>query len=171
MTTTPNGGLNLLMANLLAQYEEGAPLLRSAVEGMTAAEVRLQPVPGKWSTLEVVCHLADFEIINADRIKRVIAEDRPMIFIADPDAFAARLRYDERDFENEMRMIESIRRHVADILRGLQPEQWERIGVHSTEGPLTIKQLVERVTNHIVHHVPFIAEKRAAMRGKQAADR
>ena len=48
-----------------------------------------RPIPGKWSTLEVICHLADFEIVYTDRIKRVIAENEPTMFAGDPDQFAA----------------------------------------------------------------------------------
>jgi hypothetical protein len=47
---------------------------------MSQEQLIARPIPGKWSTLEVVCHLADFEIVFADRIKRVIAENEPALF-------------------------------------------------------------------------------------------
>jgi hypothetical protein len=47
-------------------------LLREATAGMTREQTMARPVAGKWSTLEVVCHIADFEIVGADRIKRVM---------------------------------------------------------------------------------------------------
>ena len=34
---------------------------------------------------------------------------------------------------------------------------------HSTDGPLTLETLLQHITNHIPHHVTFIAEKRAAL--------
>ena len=75
-----------------------------------------RPFAGKWSTLEVVCHLADFEIVFADRIKRVIAENNPTMFGGNPDEFAARLAYHQRDAEEELVLIEHIRKQVARIL-------------------------------------------------------
>ena len=54
----------------------GSRTLRSAVAGMTGRPAPGPPVAGKWITLEVVCHLADFDAIYADRIKRIIATDR-----------------------------------------------------------------------------------------------
>jgi hypothetical protein len=33
---------------------------------MTREQLLARPVPGKWSTQEVVCHLADYEPIYAD---------------------------------------------------------------------------------------------------------
>jgi len=53
---------------LIEQYLAGAGLLRRAVAGMTREQLLARPIPGKWSTQEVVCHLADYEPIYADRM-------------------------------------------------------------------------------------------------------
>lgn len=58
---------------LIEQYLAGPDLLRRGVAGMTNDQLLARPIPGKWSTQEVVCHLADYEPIYADRMKRVIA--------------------------------------------------------------------------------------------------
>ena len=62
---------------LIEQYLAGPDLLRRALAGMTKGQMFAQPIPGKWSTQEVVCHLADYEPIYADRMKRVIALNEP----------------------------------------------------------------------------------------------
>ena len=64
--------------DLIRAYEQGIEELRAAVAGMTAEQQRSRPVPGKWSTLEVVCHIADCEQFYADRMKRCVAMDRPL---------------------------------------------------------------------------------------------
>jgi hypothetical protein len=51
---------------LIDAYLGGIEVLRRAVAGMTPEQLRARPVPGRWSTLEVVCHLADFEPIYAE---------------------------------------------------------------------------------------------------------
>ena len=43
------------------------------------------------STQEVVCHLADYEPIYADRMKRVIALNEPELLKGDPDLETERL--------------------------------------------------------------------------------
>lgn len=144
-------------------YVSGPALLRTTVAGMTAEQLVARPIPGKWSTLEVICHLADFEIVYADRIKRIIAEDEPTLFSGDPDGFAARLAYHERNAEEELLLIALIRQQVARILRTLKPEDFQRRGIHSESGPITLDILVERITGHIPHHVRFIEEKRKAL--------
>ncbi len=148
---------------LIDDYVASARQLREGVAGLAAEQLKQRPIPGKWSTLEVVCHLADFEIVFADRIKRVIAEEKPNLPGGDEQLFAAHLRYHDRDVENELALVEAIHCQVAAILRTLKPEDFRRTGIHAEAGPLTLETLVARATGHIAHHLKFVAEKRQAM--------
>jgi uncharacterized damage-inducible protein DinB len=130
---------------------------------MTRDQLRARPVPGKWSTLEVVCHIADYEPIYADRMKRVIALKEPELLKGDPALFVARLACDYRDLEEELALIQLTRRQMARILRTLDPEDFQRRGAHSRDGTLTLEDLLQRTTGHIPHHVRFIEEKRRVM--------
>jgi uncharacterized damage-inducible protein DinB len=152
---------------LIRQYDEGSERLRRALEGVTAAEWDLVPVPGQWSLRQVVCHLADAELLYAERIKRILAEDEPPLLRAEPEQFLAAMGGPQRDIEVELRLIESIRAHVGAILQSLGPEQFERRGIHSTDGPLTLRMVLERVVKHIPHHVAFIEQKRRALAAQQ----
>ena len=96
-------------------------------------------------------------------MKRIIVEENPTMFGGDPDVFAAGLAYDERDIEEEIQLLEAVRKHVARILKTLKPEQFERTGNHSEDGPISLEVLLQRITNHIPHHIAFIEEKRAAL--------
>ena len=148
---------------LIDQYAAGPKLLREKTAGMTREQVLARPVAGKWSTLEVVCHLADFEIVYADRLKRVIAENEPTMFGGDPDVFAGKLAYQDRDLAEELALIDSIRSSTARVLRKLSEADFARVGKHSEAGPLSLATLLERVTGHVPHHAKFIEEKRKAL--------
>jgi uncharacterized damage-inducible protein DinB len=148
---------------LVAEYLAGPQLLRDAIAGMTSEQIDAAPIPGKWSTRQVICHIADFEPVYADRMKRVIAEDQPLLMSGDPDLFATKLAYDQRDIENELRLIEIVRQQMATILRAVPAETFQRTGKHSTDGPLTIETLLTRITGHIPHHVQTIIQKRAVL--------
>src|SRR5437660_3629370 len=110
------------LPQMIEAYLAGPRTLRQAVAGLTREQLLARPVPGKWSTLEVVCHLADFDPIIADRMKRVIAEERPQLLGADENRFAAALAYHQRDVEEELTIIERTRRQLARILRTLPAE-------------------------------------------------
>ena len=151
------------LAAMIDAYLAGPPTLRAAVRGLSRAQLVARPVPGKWSTLEVVCHLADFDPILADRMKRVIAEDRPQLLGADEQRFAAALAYHDRDLAEEVDIIERTRSQMARILRTLPAEALRRVGVHNERGPLTLEDLLTTVTNHVGHHLKFVADKRRAL--------
>jgi uncharacterized damage-inducible protein DinB len=151
------------MSKLLDDYLAGPRALRQAVSGMTREQLLARPVAGKWSTLEVVCHIADFDPIIADRIKRVLTHEKPALLGADENLFAAKLAYHERDVEEELTIIEKTRSQLARILRAMPSEALQRTGVHNERGELTAERLLQLATNHIPHHAAFIAEKRKAL--------
>ncbi|MCS6864985.1 MAG: DinB family protein [Gemmataceae bacterium] len=150
---------------LAEQLLAGAAQLRQAVAGMTREQLLARPIPGRWSTLEVVCHIADFDPILVERMKRIIAmgPDTPLLLAADENAFVAQLKYHDRDLEEELALIELTRRQMARIIRQLTPEQLQLTGNHSKKGLQTLEKVIQTAINHIPHHVPFIAEKRKAL--------
>jgi uncharacterized damage-inducible protein DinB len=151
------------MAELVENYVAGPRTLRQAVTGLTREQLTARPVPGKWSILEVVCHIADFEPVYTERMKRVIALEKPTFLGADENLFAAKLAYHDRDLEEELKIIETTRSQMARILRTLPQSALERVGNHDERGPRTLENLVATITNHIPHHLKFIAEKRKAL--------
>jgi hypothetical protein len=150
---------------LIKAYSCGYELLCNAVSSTSKSSWDVIPIEGKWSIRQVVCHLADSELVYADRMKRVIAEDNPTFFDADPDVFLPALNCSQRSLETELNLIESVRNHMLPILECCDREGFHRTGVHSLDGPMTLRTLLERITGHIPHHVAFIEEKLKAMKG------
>jgi uncharacterized damage-inducible protein DinB len=157
-------------SELIDAYLAGVESLGEAVRGLGPAELRARPVAGAWSILEVVCHLADSEALFADRMKRVLAEDRPALPFADPGRYAAALVYHERDAGEEVAVIGSVRRQMARILRALPAGAWGRVGLHSKEGEQTLEQLVRKAVAHLEHHLAFVRAKRQALEANAEPD-
>lgn len=152
------------LQELIAKYDRGPSELSQAVAGFSSIQLRIPALPGAWSVLQVVCHLADFEIVYADRMKRVIAENNPTLFGGDPDVFATKLAYAQRDLQEELDVICSLRRQVSRFLKTLQATDFERTGQHSVDGPLSLTTLLQRISGHIPHHLRFIEEKAKTLR-------
>ncbi len=138
---------------LIDEYLAGPKLLRQAVAGMTDEQLDARPVAGKWSTRQVVCHIADFEPIYADRMKRVIAERHPTFFGGDPDTFAAALAYDKRAVAEELELVAAVRSQWARFCALLSEADFQRTGNHSDDGTLTLETLLTRITKHVPHHM------------------
>jgi uncharacterized damage-inducible protein DinB len=152
------------VSTLIDEYSAGPAEIRKLVAGLTAEQVRARPIPGKWSSLEVVCHLADFEPVYLDRMKAILTQDKPTFFGRDETAFAAKFAYHQRDLAEELSLIESCRQSMTRILRTLPATDFQRLGVHNEAGEMSFESLLRRVTNHLTHHAKFIAEKRAALK-------
>ncbi len=150
-------------AEYAATYRQGAADLRNAVKGMSREQLIARPVAGKWSTLEVVAHLADFEPIYMDRIKRLVALENPSLLAADENLFAKELHYQERDIAEELALIDATRASTARLIAKLTPQQLARTGTHSERGSVTLEMMLQWAIKHINHHLPFIAEKRKAL--------
>jgi uncharacterized damage-inducible protein DinB len=156
-------GNSMDITDLIDQYVAGPQKLRGTLDGMSPEEIDATPVLGQWSTRQVICHLADFEPVYAERMKHVIAEDQPTFGGGFHQQFADHLAYAERDIEEELRVIEATRVQMARIVRSLPTEAFERTGIHSVDGAMTLTTLLERITNHITHHSQFIEEKKQAL--------
>jgi uncharacterized damage-inducible protein DinB len=150
-------------SDLISAYERGITDLAAAVAGMTAEELRERPVAGRWSTLEVVCHLSDCEQFLADRIKRTLAMDRPLLIGVDGWRYPEPVQYHQRDLAEELELVAITRRQLARILRLTPAEAWSRTAVHTETGLVTLRQLVLHAINHLAHHLRFVAEKRTAL--------
>lgn len=148
---------------LISAYLAGVQQLKDSVKGLTREQLQARPIAGKWSTLEVVAHIADFEPVYADRFQRVAALKKPLLLAADENDLLAKLDYQNRDIEQELQFIEVIRTRMAALLSRLPAEAFTRQGVHSEKGLVTLEQLLQSAVNHIPHHIKFIEEKRKAL--------
>lgn len=148
---------------MIDDYSAGPSQLQLAVSGLTEQQLDALPIPGTWSIRQVVCHIADFEPIYADRMKRVIAEAEPKLPGGDPAQFAAALLYDKRSVKEELDVIAAVRRQMTTILQSVQEADFQRTGIHSRDGALSLETLLKRITQHVPHHLRFIEEKRRAL--------
>jgi hypothetical protein len=145
------------------EFASAAAIIRKAIDGMTTEQLLAHPLEGKWSTLEVVCHLADCDQFIADRIKRTIATDNPLLLGASAGQYPIPLFYERRDIDEEIRLIDLTRAQLARILSWLEPDAWQRTAVHSDIGSVTLRQLIIHACFHVRHHLKFVEEKRAAL--------
>src|SRR5690349_14045187 len=121
--------------SIIDQYEKGVDELRRAIAGMSEADLRATPIPGKWSTHQVVIHLADAEAAFADRIKRILAMDNPQLLSWDENKYVQRLHYEAQSAQDAVELIALTRRQTARIMRtATDSDLDQRAGVHSERG-------------------------------------
>ena len=108
----------------------------------------------------MVVHLQDAEAVAIDRMKRIIAEDKPLLVGYDENKYTANLFYDEQSVEAAAQMVDAGRRQFARVLRRIPASAWEKFGIHNEKGKVTLREQVEMYNGHLDHHLKFVYEKR-----------
>src|SRR5256885_11831461 len=110
-------------ASLIDHYESGGEKLSRAIRGLSRDDLLVKPATdapkdiGKWSIQQVVIHLADSDLVLADRIKRVIAEDNPPLLAFDENKWVEKLQYDDQPAEGAARLFDLSRKQLAAVLK------------------------------------------------------
>ncbi len=146
---------------LLEKYKDGYRQVVAALDGATDAQLDRVPAPGKWSARQIVHHLADSEMTSAIRLRRLLAEDNPLISGYDEEEFARRLHYD-RPLEASLLALRAARDTSAQILDRLSEAEWSRAGTHSVSGPYSVTTWLEIYAVHAHNHAEQIRRARGA---------
>jgi hypothetical protein len=150
-------------AGLIAQYRDGAAVVEAAVAATLALgpdAIDRSPAPDEWSPRQVVHHLADSETMSATRIRRLVADDEPVVIQGyDEPVWATRLHYD-RPVEGSLALLRAVREATADLLDRMTEADWARTGTHSESGPYSAERWLEIYAAHAHDHADQI--RRAA---------
>lgn len=114
-----------------------------------------KPAEGRWSIREVLAHLLEIEQLYADRAKRIVVDETPMLSRYIPAS------------EEKLR-TRTARQHLADFIAARRAHIffWHSIpsgagrrdAVHPEMGTITLLQLLNELANHDLGHLRQIAE-------------
>jgi hypothetical protein len=152
--------MNTTYKELIESYANGGEKISAAIDGLTREELFAFPVPGTWSIQQIVIHLMDSDLISADRMKRIIAEDNPTLIGYDETKFVKSLHYNQQPAADAIMILDLNRKLFAQVLRLLPDETFDRVGMHSERGKVTLAQYLKVATGHVEHHLKFLNEKR-----------
>jgi uncharacterized damage-inducible protein DinB len=157
------------MTDLLHKYDSAADLVGSSVAGLSSEQLLWKPpagapaTAGTWSIQEVVIHLQDADLAFADRFKRIIASDAPVLQAWSENDFTKNLFYTEQSVSDAIEIIRLTHRQMMRIFRQLPDSAFSRTGTHTERGVQTLTDVLKYASWHVEHHVAFIQEKRKLM--------
>jgi hypothetical protein len=157
------------IAEVLERFRRGAELIAMAMTGAAGAELDFKSGPDKWCLRQIVAHVADSEIVAADRFRRLIAEDNPTLMAYNQNAWAERLDYARRKTSESVETFRRLRAENFELLKGLPPEAFERQGTHSERGPINLARQLEIMANHAESHARQIRAVRDAYKESRRA--
>jgi len=135
---------------LLDRYRGGYQTVADALGGIPEAELDTRH-GDEWSARMVAHHLADSEATAYVRLRRLIAEDDPVIDGYDEAEFARRLHYD-RPIAASLAVLAAVRAASLQLLESLSPEEWERSGTHSESGAYSVDDWLRIYAAHAHDH-------------------
>lgn len=122
----------------------------------TADELRAAKFD-EWTGLEVLGHVADMADIFAERVRRIVTEDRPKLASADQDAIHAERKNNARD---PMEFAKRIQAAHGEIIRLLStPADRARTGLHGEWGEIDAAHVAAYQSRHAHEHVTGVAAK------------
>jgi hypothetical protein len=137
--------------------------LKASLKGLSKKVLLFTPAPGKWSILEILCHMRDMEReAYIERYTRILSEDEPKLPDLNGEALAITRAYRGQRAPEVVRDWVALRRQTLQLLRKAGKAQWARAGVHETAGRLTMEDLIRRhaVGNDEAHLRQIEATKR-----------
>ena len=147
----------------LSTLKETPSQLKGALAGVPKKLQQWNPAPGKWSILQIICHMRDMEKeAYLTRYKRILEEDTPSLPDLDGDTLALERGYQELKLGDVVRDWKSARKESLKLLKRVKGGQWQRVGTHEADGPLTMEELLHRhaVGNDRAHLNQILAIKR-----------
>jgi hypothetical protein len=148
-------------ASKIERYRTGTADVEAALAGITDAELDRAPADAdSWTPRQVAHHLADSEAMAYIRLRRLLAEDGPIIAGYDEPEWARRLHYD-RPIASSLAVLATVRAASLELLAHLEPADWARTGTHSDSGPYGVETWLEIYADHAHDHADQIRAARA----------
>lgn len=117
-----------------------------------------RPDPERFSLREVIAHLADWDEIFVDRMKRTLMEDRPFLASVDEGALCDERRYGEQDPTANLVRFADNRAQLIEFVRSFKAEDWDRPAHREFVGDVDLFRLVTIVVGHDGYHVKQAAD-------------
>ena len=151
-------------SKLIAKYNDGYNEVSGALQDFPTELLTARPLPGKWTACEIIHHLADSESTSANRLRKLLVEDRPVIQGYDQDAYAARLNYNQRDVGPALDAFRAARATTAQLFEIMSDEDWQREGEHTESGRYTVESWLTIYADHAHNHAAQIRRLRSALK-------
>ena len=135
-------------------------ILQKLLQGATETELDTQYDADRFTLREVMAHLADWEPIWHERIRRTATEHLPHLPSYDEGQFAIDHDYGHSDFAAQMRHFAEGRKALVALLADLPFADWNRVGLRDEVGEVTILELAAMILGHDGYHAQQILDYR-----------
>jgi hypothetical protein len=109
------------------------------------------PSPGKWTPVEILCHLADCDLAFGFRLRQTLAEKNHVVQPFDQEKWAA--TYSGISAEQALAAFSAFRAWNLLLIAAALPAAAARPVLHPERGAMTFLTLVETMAGHDLNHL------------------
>ena len=136
------------------ELKRNGKVFSDLLSSLNEKAVTFRNAPGKWSLLEIVCHLLDEERLDFRARMRHIMERPDMEFEPiDPEGWVVSHRYSEKKFEKALDDFLNERKLSLEWLQTLTDKDLEMKMEHKVFGTVTVKHFLANWLAHDYLHI------------------
>jgi len=147
---------------LLRTLDGGKPLevlqstvteLESLTQNLQGERSNIPRAPGQWTGAQIIAHFAEGEIVFAYRLRMILSSDGTPIQAYDQNVWVENSAYLQAAPELAFDLFRVLRNSNLALLRSLQPDQWDRAGLHAERGKESISDMARLYAGHDINHL------------------
>jgi hypothetical protein len=144
--------MNNEISQLLEKYILAYPKIKDITDKLTEEEINFIPSSNKWSIRQILHHLCDTEMMLTTRVFRILTEDNPPLQAYDQNKWAVELGYDKLDPQVAILTFGLLRQRMYQLYMTLPDSAWQRKGIHSERGEITLFGMLKTYAKHGESH-------------------
>lgn len=141
---------------LLNTLDLGPCIVRRLIHQIPEARLDEALSPDRFTPREGVAHLADWEPILLERMRRTVEQPGSSIQGQDESERALQMRYHESDVWQQVDLFAQRRAATAEWLRSLPLDSFALEAVHSERGPQSLADQANLLLGHDLYHIEHL---------------
>ncbi|MBM4194240.1 MAG: putative metal-dependent hydrolase [Gemmatimonadetes bacterium] len=136
--------------------------LRTALSGLTDAQLATPYRDGGWTVRQVVHHLADSHVNSYIRLRFALTTERPTIMPYPEEVWAELPDAKNGPIDTSLNILDGLHARWTMLLKSLKPAEFGRVWVHPDHGERTVDWMTALYSWHSRHHTAHVTELRRA---------
>src|ERR1700709_473432 len=155
----------MIYSSLTERLKNQHKTIASIIIKLNNSQLQYHPAPGKWNIHENIAHLAKYQPVFIDRIRKVLTNDEPAFEVysaEEDDEFEIYCAFTTYEL---LKKISSDRELIFHLITHLPVDKLDRTGTHPKYGTLTVSEWTEFFLLHEAHHLLTIFKLAHRVRG------
>jgi len=143
----------MIQSTLTHRLKDQHRAITSIIIKLNDRQIQQHVIKGKWSIHEQIAHLAKYQPVFIDRVRKILMMDNPEFEKYDAeqdDGFEIYCAFTTYEL---LKKINTDREIIYNLVTRLSPDKLDRMGTHPKYGKLNILDWTEFFLLHEAHHL------------------